>query len=506
MCSIAGVTQGNSKKLVNSMLGLMKHRAPDDKGIYEDKNITLGMGRLKIIDLVSENLCPYINKDIVLSFNGEIYNFKDIKSELKSFRYKFKTNSDTEVLALAWHKWGIKTFSKLNGMFAFAIYDKRINKLYLARDIAGEKPLYYLEKNNNFYFASEAKSLIKELNPKKKKLQEYEVFQHCLNETLFKGLNQVPAASFLEYDLIKKKIIKIEEYWQLRRRKIKLKSCEEELNFLLKKSIKLRTNCDVNYALYFSKGVDSSLISTFHNFKNKIYFNDQLNWKKDFFKNIKEIVYHLDFPVGSLSSYPLWKLAEKTKKKNIKVVISGEGADEIFGGYVRYMPIYVTWQLKQNFKSYLTLFDKFYQNYLDGFSNITARNDRVDIIKDKMKPIFEMFEDPINAMGYFDFKYIMPSLLQMGDRMSAAFGLENRCPFLDKDVIEFGFNLPPEIKIKNFNQKNILKNILKKKGLSKPLLKEKKGLTILYNKWFNQNDWNRSNYFDYLNLNWKNIF
>jgi len=323
---------------------------------------------------------------------------------------------------------------------------------------------------------------------------------------LFKDLLQVPAANYLEYNLKTKKIVNINEYWTLKKRKINLKTCEEELNYLLKKSIKLRTYCDVDYALYYSKGIDSSLISTFHKFRSKIYFNDQLNWKHDFYKNIDKIVYHLDFPVGSLSSYPLWKLAQKTKQKKIKVVISGEGADEIFGGYVRYMPIYASWKLKQNFKSYIPLFDKFYKSYIDGFSSITARNENIDIIKEKMKPIFEIFEDPVNAMGYFDFKYVMPSLLQMGDRMASAFGIENRCPFLDKDIIEFGFNLPADEKIKNFNQKNILRSLLKKRGLSKPLKLEKKGLTILYNKWFKQDDWNRSNYFKFLNLRWKELY
>lgn len=278
------------------------------------------------------------------------------------------------------------------------------------------------------------------------------------------------------------------------------------MEYLLEKSIKLRTKCDVNYALYYSKGIDSSLISTFHNFRTKIYFNDQFDWKKDFIKNISKIIYHLDFPVGSLSAYPLWKLAEKTKKKAIKVILSGEGADEIFGGYVRYMPIYTAWQLNQNFKSYASLFEKFFSSYLDGFLNITARDNNKEIIKQKMKTIFEMFDDPINSMGYFDFKYVMPSLLQMGDRMSAAFGIENRCPFLDKDIIEFGFNLPPEIKINNFIQKNILKKILQKRAFKGLLVKEKKGLTILFNKWFRQKDWDRSYYFSYLNNIWNKIY
>tara|TARA_B110001450_G_scaffold188638_1_gene176724 strand:+ start:1706 stop:2707 length:1002 start_codon:yes stop_codon:yes gene_type:complete len=318
MCSIGGVTDRDSYNLVNSMLDIQKHRAPDEKGVYKDENITLGMGRLKIIDLISENLCPYINEDLVLSFNGEIYNFKQLKKELQILGYKFKTQSDTEVLALAWHKWGTKVFSKINGMFAFAVYDIKKNKLYLARDIAGEKPLYYIQKNKKLYFASEAKSLIKKLSLTRKKPITYGAFQHCLNETLFKDLFQVPAANYLEYDLKSKKIVKVSEYWTLKKRKINLKTYKEELEHLLKESIKLRTFCDVNYALYYSKGVDSSLLSTFHNFKSKIYFNDQLNWKKDFLKNINKIAYHLDFPVGSLSSYPLWKLAEKTKKKILK--------------------------------------------------------------------------------------------------------------------------------------------------------------------------------------------
>ena len=219
MCSIAGVTKSDNFQMISKMLDIMRHRAPDDKGIYKDNKITLGMGRLKIVDLVSENLCPYVNKDIVLSFNGEIYNFKEIKKELKELGYKFKTSSDTEVLALAWSRWGTKCFTKLNGMFAFAIYDRRKEKLYLARDIAGEKPLYYIKINNKLFFASEAKALIKTLNLTKQNSQAYNAFQHCLNETLFKNLYQIPAANYLEYDLNLKKIIKIEEYWTLKRKK-----------------------------------------------------------------------------------------------------------------------------------------------------------------------------------------------------------------------------------------------------------------------------------------------
>ena len=505
MCSIAGITGEDTYHDVDKMIDFMTHRAPDDKGIYRDKFISLGIGRLKIIDLYSKNLCPYENEKIVLSFNGEIYNYKSLRGILSKRGYKFYTKSDTEVLANSWIEWGEKIFDKLDGMYAFAIYEKKNKLLYLARDIPGEKPLYYGKFGNKLYFASEAKALRKILPLKRKNDEFFETFQHCLSETLWQNVYQIPAANYLRYDLKNGKI-RLFEHWKLKKRKINIKTCEEELEDLLKNSIKLRTQSDVPYGLYYSKGIDSSLISTFHNFKNKFYFDDQKNWKKDFTRNILKITEHLDFPVGSLSSYPLWKLAQITNKKKIKVILSGEGADEIFGGYVRYMPMYTKWELYKRFGSYKFLFDKFYPEYAKGFSALTVRNKNVQLVNRLMLPFFEEFEDPINAMGYFDFKVIMPSLLQMGDRMSAAFGIENRCPFLDKKIIEFGFNLPPKLKINSFYQKILLRSLLKKRGLSQPLSLEKKGLTILFNKWFKKNDWDRSYYFALLKKNWINAY
>lgn len=500
MCSIAGYITGN-KEQVRLMLDSMVHRAPDDLGIYQDKKLSIGMGRLKIIDLKSQNLCPMETDEFVLSYNGEIYNFIELKNILKK-KYKFKTNSDTEVLLYSWKEWGTKVFSKLNGMYAFAIYDKKKQKVFLARDIPGEKPLYYYTDDKKFIFASEAKAFKRVLNPKiKKKNLFYQNFQHCLNETMYENIYQLPAAHYLEYDISKKKF-KIFEYWEFKKRKINIKTADEELEHLLKKSIKLRLRSDVPMGIYLSDGLDSNILNSFHKFKSKFYFDDSKNWKRDFYKNIKNIVYHLDFPVGSLSSYPLWKLAESVKKKNIKVVISGEGADEIFSGYVRYLPISLQWELEKKYKSYRSLFKKFYNSYLDSFSKITTRSDDYEFVKSKVKKYFEMFDDPINAMGYSDFKLIMPSLLQMGDRMSSAFGIENRCPFLDKDIIEFGYSLPPDLKINGLVQKVLLRNLARKKNIIKPLNFEKKGLTIRFNTWFKRTDWDRSYYFNLLHKTW----
>lgn len=503
MCSIAGIVGGDLKSL-KQMIDIQKHRGPDDVGYFKDDNVAIGMGRLKIIDLFSNNLCPRIEEDNVLAFNGEIYNFIEIKNKLSKY-YNFETSSDTEVLLKCWKHYGLNFFSHLNGMFAFAIYDKKNQKILLGRDIAGEKPLYYYYDDKNFIFSSEAKAIhkIKKLFFQESKF--YENFQHCLGTTLYKNLYELPAAHYLEY-CIRTNKIKIVEYWKFKKQKINVKTAHEEFKFLLKDSIKLRLRSDVKIGLYLSDGLDSNLLSSFYNFDKKFYFNDENNWKKNFFKNIKNIVYHLDFPVGSLSSYPLWKLAE-IASKHVKVVISGEGADEIFGGYVRYLPISLQWQTEKKFPSYKYFFSKHYDDYLSYYAKITSRNKNgIDFVKKELKKYFEMFDDPINAMGFADFKLIMPSLLQMGDRMSSAFGIENRCPYLDKRIIEFGFSLPPELKINYFEQKLLIRELCKKRKLFKALTAEKKGLSIKFNQWFKKKDWDRKHYMKVLNNEWRGIY
>ena len=503
MCSIAGAV---GRVDVKKKLEIQKHRAPDDQGIYEDQEVVLAMGRLSIIDLTSEGLCPYREDDFVLAYNGEIYNYLELKKELKSKGWVFRTTSDTEVLMKCWREWGWKMFDKLNGMFAFAIYDSKKKILILARDIAGEKPLYYYHKGNKFLFSSEAKAIHSVVDLKPNGHHFFEAFQHCLGETLWKDVYEIPAANYAVYS-IKDKSLKIQPYWEFKPRYINLKSAQDELENLLEDAVNIRTRSDVPYALYYSKGIDSSLISTFHDFKHRFYFDDTKDWKDDFFKTIDKVVWHLDFPVGSLSAYPLWKLAERASKK-VKVVLSGEGADEIFGGYVRYLPVAREWELKQGYPSYSNyLFAKYFsKSYLEAFARLTARNDNIEFVQEKLRPYFEMFEDPVNAMGFAYFKLVMPSLLQMGDRMAGAWGIENRCPFLDKRIIEFGFSLPPRLKISGLEQKIMLRRILAKRGLTTPLKMEKKGLSIIFNKWFDRKDWDRGLYFKLLNEKWRRVY
>jgi len=366
MCSIAGAA---STKKVEEMLDLMKHRAPDDSGVITDGRYAIGMGRLAILDLTSPGLCPFQEGDLTLTFNGEVYNYKELREELKKLGHEFHTTSDTEVLLKAYKEWGEGCLDKINGMFAFAIYDGR--SIFLARDIAGEKPLYYT--TNPFSFSSEAKSLH---------------FQ-C---------NELPPAYWARYSLDTGRFV-LERYWDKPTKTYEgtYEDAIRELDGLLEDSIRLRTQADVPYGLYFSGGIDSSLISSYHRFHHRYTYTDG-DYKEEFLKVFPKILYHLDGIVETFSPFGLWKLAEEASKE-VKVVLSGEGADELFGGYVRYVPNEFNRVAQKEFPSYKGFFP-----YRDLLSE--------------------------------EFDGNMRELLRMGDRLAGAWGIENRCPFLDRRIIE----------------------------------------------------------------------
>ena len=412
MCSIAG---SKSKEEVEKMLSKMAHRAPDDEGIVEN-GIWLGMGRLAIIDLTSSGLCPIQYRDKTLVFNGELYNYIEVREELIKLNHKFNTESDSEVLLKAYYEWGEKCLDKLNFMGAFAISDGQ--QIFLARDIAGEKPLYF--QLNPFRFASEAKALNFE----------------CI---------EFPPAHYAIYD-IKKDTINIKQWWAAPQQETYKGSFEDallKLDALLADAVKLRTKADVPFGLYYSQGIDSTLISTYYDFEYKFTYKDG-NFEKEFREIFPKILWHLDYPVNSFSPFGLWKLAENASKK-VKVVLSGEGADELFGGYVRYVSNEFNRLAREEFPSY-----------------------------QEMHPYKDMMTEEFNGN--------LRELLRMNDRMSSAFGIESRCPFLDRRIIEFAISLPIEWKIKGFETKVILRRLLEKR---KPDYKdiEKKGLFCSVNKW-----------------------
>lgn len=434
MCSIGG---SSNKIEVQAMLETMKHRSPDDSGVVSFPNFTIGMGRLAVIDLKSDGLCPYIFNNYVLTFNGELYNYIELRNELRQFGWEFSTESDTEVVLKSYIHWGVQCLDKFNGMFALAIFDR--SSVFLARDVAGEKPLYYTLEP--FRFASEAKAL------------NYDCFEF-------------PPAHYAIVD-VKKGAVHPIRYWEPK--KIKIKDPEKELEALLNDSIKLRTRADVPYALYYSGGVDSSLISSYHDFKYKFTYKDDEKYRQEFLDKFPKILWNLDYPVNSFSPFGLYKLAEMASKK-VRVVISGEGADELFGGYIRY--------LKPHF------------NYLAN----------------KKYPSYKTMHQPaasVTEQGWLEFNSNLRELLRMGDRMASAFGIENRCPFLDKRIIEFAFSLPDELKISGLETKVLLNRILKKRNPKyKPI--EKHGLYCSVPSWLgSKHKFDKNTYLLYQHKLWR---
>jgi asparagine synthase (glutamine-hydrolysing) len=418
MCSIAGAT---NEERVGSMLLTMQHRAPDGYGWLGDKKFTIGMGRLAIIDLISDGLCPYREDEYILAFNGEIYNYKEIRRELQDLGWIFRTESDQEVLLKSYRQWGAKCLDKFNGMWAFAIYDGKT--IFLARDLAGEKPLYY--SNKPFAFASEAKAL-------KWKCEEF------------------PPASYGIYDF---KTLKIQKWWEFKPRPIDPRTALEELDFLIEDSMRLRLRSDVPMGLYYSNGIDSSLLATYADFEHKYTYVDG-DYKDEFLKTIPKIVWHLDYPSTSFSPFGQWKLAELASK-DVRVVVTGEGADELFGGYVRYIPTALAYEGRKRFPSYQAMFASKYKD--------------------------------VNEQGWEEFQGNLRLLLRQNDRMASAFGLENRTPFLDRRIIEFAFSLPPEMKIRGFETKTLLRRLLERRN---PFYRhiEKAGLYCSIPEWLGEKD------------------
>lgn len=434
MCSIAG---SDNRERTEKMLEAMKHRSPDGYKAIADEKFSIGMGRLAIVDSVSEGLFPYKEDNYILAFNGEIYNYKELRRLLEARGHWFRTKSDTEVLLKAYKEWGIKCLDKLNGMFAFAIYDG--STITLARDLAGEKPLYFSRRP--FAFASEAKALN----------------WQC---------EEFPPASYGIYDFTE---LTINRWWEFRPRQIALPTAYDELESLIADSIKLRTKLNVPYGLYLSGGIDSSLIATFHNFENIFTYEDG-NYKDDFNENLEKIVYHLDYPISSFSPYGLWRLAREASQK-VKVVISGEGADELFGGYIRYLKPHFEWCAKLMYPSYGRMFQ-------------SAKN--------------------VNDLGFEEFNGNLRELLRQGDRMASAFGLENRSPFLDRRIVEFAFSLPDNYKISGWQTKHILREILRRRN---PLyvFGEKHGLFCSVNEWLGvfDDEFSKEKYLEVQNDIWK---
>ncbi len=372
MCGIVGFNNKNSAVL-NSMLKTIHRRGPDDSGVFESDEFSLGHVRLSILDLSSSGHQPMSFENLVMVYNGEVYNFKEIRSELEAFGYIFESQTDSEVILKAYHKWGIKTVDKFIGMFAIAIYDKQKKELILIRDRVGVKPLYYYFDGRDFIFASELKPIMKykkDLKINKDALYEFFQFGYISsNLSIFENCYKVPAGHYLKLR-IENLELKIEEYWSILPyfEKPKFTKSEEELVDELEKllidAFKYRMVSDVPVGVFLSGGIDSSIVAailqkhygnihTFTiGFKEAKY--NEANWAKKVAKHLgtnhtekylssneaKEILKHFvdiyDEPFGDSSGIPTTLVSQVAKENGVKVVLSADGGDEVFCGYERY--------------------------------------------------------------------------------------------------------------------------------------------------------------------------
>lgn len=554
MCGIAGIISKEkvSALTIKSMTDSIAHRGPDADGHWVDENIGLGHRRLSIIDLSEAAQQPMIsmNNRYIISYNGEIYNFKELRVQLESLGHKFFSNSDTEVVLNSYIQWGEECLEKFNGMFAFAVWDCKKKFLFLARDKYGIKPIYYTFNEEGFVFGSEIKAILASKKAKtemnKNGLVEYFTFQNFFtNETLFKNINILPAGNFLVIDQSLSNM-RLTQYWDFKfeedSSKIKEEEYIEELQHLLEQAISRQLVSDVEIGTYLSGGMDSGTIaaissSKLPNIKSftvgfdlssasgmEMAFDERAKAESmsyqfktehyemvlkagDMERCMNDLVYHLEEPRVGMS-YPNF-YAAKLASKFGKVVLSGAGGDELFGGYPwrYYNALNVT-----SYENYVDQYYLYWQRLISNkdiknlFRNIYRDIEGVwtrDIMSDILKSHKNNKDEFINHSLYFEAKTFLHGLFVVEDKLSMAHSLESRVPFLDDDLVNFAMKVPVSLKINNLsevkdmNENDLRKQFIKnsdgkailRKAMEKYLPKEvtqrdKQGFSAPDNSWF----------------------
>ncbi len=569
MCGIAGIYHlVKQPKLclgfqLQVMNRLMIHRGPDGNGIWVHPLQQVGMAhrRLSIIDLSENASQPMTDRNgNWIVFNGEIYNYKELRKEIGE--ENFITHSDTEVILFAYRKWGVDCVKHLRGMFAFALWDEANQFLFCGRDRFGIKPFYYTIVGDTYYFASETKALLPflpEISTNMKALAEYLTFQFTIGEsTLFENIKQLLPGHIL---LVKNGNVHISRYWDVHY-DIDFDHTpgyfSRRLRELVEDSICFHLRSDVPVGSYVSGGIDSSLmyiLSQKHNPDNHQAFHgrfteypgyDESGYAQsivsrcggalqlidikaeDFRSYIHDVMYYLDYPVAGPGSFPQY-MVSKLASEHRKVLLGGQGGDEIFGGYARYVLAYfeqcihaaingtykngnyvVTIEsivpnlgLLQEYKPLMKefwregLFDTLDRRYFRLVDRSSDIQDEIEWEALDRNRVFEDFliifnstsnvrkEAYFDKMTHFDFKCFLPALLQVEDRMSMAHGIESRVPLLDHPLVEFAATIPADVKFKDGNMKHLLKTVYSGDLPSEILQRrDKMGFPVPLKEWF----------------------
>lgn len=548
MCGICGFNW-DDKDLIRKMNNSIEHRGPDGEGIFIDKNISLGHRRLSIIDLSSAGKQPMSNEDgsLWITFNGEIYNFMEIKVELEKKGHHFKSNTDTEVIIHGYEEWGKEILQKLNGMFAFAIWDLDKKSLFIARDRLGIKPLYYHWDGKKLIFASEIKAILCYHGYKKE--IDLDSLSSTFNlgfivgeKTIFKNIFKLLPGHHLT--LINGDL-SINKFWDLQEKinPSNLMDSSLKLKNLLEHSVESRLMSDVPIGVYLSGGLDSSTIAALAakfspNIKtfsvgfgggvpNELPYarkvaefigtdHHEFEVTANDLKYYPEIIKAMDEPIGELALLPTFMLSKYAKKK-ATVVLAGEGADELFGGYLRHQ-IFLLWAKMKPLSS--IIFNQPVVRYSEKFPNHSKTKKIIQIMSNQksmgafkeiisisnhgelnkllnfnqsrytnevLNSLSKQFhsKSSFNKTLYVDIKTLLPdNYFMKADRMTMVHGVEERVPFLDHNLVEFSMTLPQNFKRTLFKNKIVLREAAKGIIPHSTLKRPKRGYDVPVDHWF----------------------
>jgi len=548
MCGIAGYLElkkpsSPDKDLVRRMIGSIRYRGPDEFGAYFDNRCALGHARLSIIDLTGGSQ-PLSNEDgsLWITFNGEIYNYLELRTELEKSHHRFRTKSDTEVIIHAFEEWGTKCLDKLNGQFAFAIYNRRDGSLFLSRDRMGIRPLFYTQHGNRFYFASEIKALFcNRTIPRQidlKGLDEtFTWWTTAPPRTAFENISELPPASYI---IVQNGQYRTKSYWTLEYPEVfdqrrSAVSWAEELHELLVDSVRLRLRADVPVGAYLSGGLDSStttaLIRNFTDtrvesfsiaFHDKAYDESKYQQQmadflgtnhhqikcsfRDKAENFPAVIRHTERPILRTAPTPLYLLSRLVRDKNFKVVLTGEGSDEMLGGYDIFKETLIrrfwarnpdsNWRplllkrlystlplsaskarfyLETFYKAGLSQIDEYHFSHIPRINTTSrvknyftkevqaelAEYNAIEAFKHNLPDKFYSWHH-LSKAQHLEAKSLLAGyiLSSQGDRMGSAHAVEGRFPFLDHRIAEFAATIPPLYKIHGLNEKFVLKKAM----------------------------------------------
>lgn len=541
MCGILGFNW-RDEELASKLSLSIKHRGPDQDGFYYDKNLSLAHRRLSIVDLSPKGRQPMTTEDgrFSIVFNGEIFNFQELRAEFSAAGYVFKSQSDTEVLLIAYQKYGTDVLKKLNGQFAFAIYDQLENILFLARDRAGINPLYYYLSDGEFIFASELKVILesgikKEINPSA--LNYYFLYGHTgRKQTILENCFKLEAGSFLIFDLNKKEIVENKKYWHLEPRPEISDEADAKKLILenLERAVKERMVADVPVGAFLSGGVDSSAVVAIMSRHTKDLNTFSVKFDHDDFDEsgfaeivskkfgtkhhvisfsaqdvkdlIPELAFHYDEPFADPSMIPTF-LVSRVAREKVTVSLSGDGGDELFGGYDSYslynsVKKQAKWPVLLNrsiglacrLSGAFARAGKFFDLAAEDpkirfavFRSFIYKSEIKRFLKSEPQKAYREYADSYQKDNYLeeasniDFhNYLVDDVLTKVDRASLGNSLESRPPLLDHKIMELAFKISSDLKIKDKQTKYIFKKSLEgilpdeiiyrpKKGFSVPL-------------------------------------